>query len=211
MNLVLGLLVLGGATTAVWAGIADPEGGVWAGLRNAITGIPNTKHDATATAAAFISTIVPTSSGSSGGATAAGDPAAVAPITPAPVAGGGTRATIVNTARGWLGVPYRWAGTTRAGVDCSGLVQAVYKANGITLPRTAALQQTRGFGEAANFAQAGDLVFFGAPAHHVGIYLGGGLMLHAPHTGTVVRVEAVASVAGSLPGSPVTYRDVIDR
>jgi cell wall-associated NlpC family hydrolase len=199
VSLVLGLLVLGAGAITVWGGITDPEGGVFAGLRNAIEGAPNLKHAATAPAA-FLTDMAAVAGGQAGGQ---------APGAPSPASG--ARAGIVATARSWLGVPYHWAGTTRTGgVDCSGLVMNVYATAGIRMPHLAAAQQAFGRRVSAAAAQPGDLVFFGIPASHVGIYLGGGQLLHAPHTGAVVRVESVASVAASLPGSPVTYRDVLD-
>ncbi len=101
---------------------------------------------------------------------------------------------VVADARQYLGVPYVWGGTDpKTGLDCSGLVQRVYADLGYTLPRTAAEQATAGTevsGGLAN-AQPGDLLTFGSPAHHIGIYIGNGQMIDAPHPGTAVRVESV--------------------
>lgn len=231
MNLVLGLLILGGSAASVWAGITDPEGGLWDGLRNAVQGAPNAKH-VSATSAAFVSDLAgvvnasatgPSSTGGTGGSSAA--PAAYTPPSSAPTpppagsnhysaitgtwgsgAPAGARSAIIATARTWLGVPYRWGGTTRKGVDCSGFVQNVYAAHGIALPRVSAAQAGKGRSVSAAHAQPADLVFFGAPAHHVGIVLGGGNMIHAPKPGGVVRVERIA---GAVPGSPAYYRNVV--
>ena len=94
----------------------------------------------------------------------------------------------------YLGVPYKWGGTDPStGLDCSGLVQQVYADKGIALPRTSAEQATAGTevqGGLAN-AQPGDLVFFGSPVHHVGIYAGNNMMVEAPHTGTKVQVHSI--------------------
>jgi peptidoglycan DL-endopeptidase CwlO len=94
----------------------------------------------------------------------------------------------------YLGVPYKWGGTNPAtGLDCSGLVQKVFADKGVALPRTAAEQATVGTevqGGLAN-AQPGDLVFFGSPVHHVGIYAGNNMMVEAPHTGTKVQVHSI--------------------
>ncbi len=102
--------------------------------------------------------------------------------------------SVVADAQQYLGVPYLWGGTDpKTGLDCSGLVQRVYADLGYSLPRTAAGQATVGTevpGGLAN-AQPGDLLTFGSPAHHIGIYIGNGQMIDAPHTGTAVRVEPV--------------------
>ncbi len=95
-----------------------------------------------------------------------------------------------------LGTPYRWGGDGPGGFDCSGLVQAAYAAAGIQLPRTAQAQYdaTPPLPPGAPL-EPGDLVFFGADlAHisHVGLVVGGGVMVDAPHTGAVVRTESFA-------------------
>lgn len=84
--------------------------------------------------------------------------------------------------------------------DCSGLVQFSLGRVGITAPRTAALQQ--GWAKSVSKPLPGDLVFYGTPAHHVGIYLGGGKMVDAPHTGAKVRIEGVGNPTGygRVPG-----------
>jgi len=90
-----------------------------------------------------------------------------------------------------LGTPYRWGGTTPAGFDCSGLVQWSMRFSGIELPRTSRAQQAASLPISAEQARPGDLVFFGSPVHHVGIYLGEGLMIHSPSSGKSVSIVAV--------------------
>jgi cell wall-associated NlpC family hydrolase len=106
---------------------------------------------------------------------------------------GGMGAAVVSVAEKYLGVPYKWGGTNPAtGLDCSGFSQLVYKQLGITLPRTSAAQSQVGTKVAAlSQAQPGDLLFFGSPVHHVGIYVGDGRMIDAPHTGTKVKIQKV--------------------
>ena len=111
------------------------------------------------------------------------------------VSGSGKGASIVSTAYKYLGVRYVWGGTSPSGFDCSGLVQYVCRANGISVPRVAASQRSAGRYVSRENLQPGDLVFFsnGGGISHVGIYIGGGNMIHAPHTGDVVKVASINS------------------
>jgi len=100
---------------------------------------------------------------------------------------------VIAYASNYLGVPYVWGGTTPSGFDCSGYVQYVFAHFRINLPRVAAAQQGVGTYVTRDQLQPGDLVFFGDPAHHVGIYVGDGCMIHAPHTGDVVKIQKLNS------------------
>jgi len=109
---------------------------------------------------------------------------------------GPAAAQAVAFARAQLGLPYQWAGDGPArgdaGFDCSGLTHAAYAAAGVAIPRTARTQYGAGpHLPAGARLLPGDLLFFGSPGHvsHVGIYVGGNLMIDAPHRGAVVRVE----------------------
>lgn len=112
-----------------------------------------------------------------------------------------TRGAILSVSRGWLGVPYFFGGASRSRVDCSGLTMNVYKeAAGISLPHNSALQSLKGKSVSQANARPGDLVFFGqAVITHVGIWLGGGMVRHAPHPGAVVRDESLSSIASTVP------------
>src|SRR5512142_2812214 len=84
-----------------------------------------------------------------------------------------------------------------SGIDCSGLVQQVYAHFGIQLPRVTYQQITQGASVPVNKLQPGDLVFFDTEsnkkgADHVGIYIGGGKFIHAPHTGDVVKISSLS-------------------
>jgi hypothetical protein len=117
-------------------------------------------------------------------------------VLPAPIGTGP-----VEIARRYLGVPYVFGGTDPAtGLDCSGLVQLVFRQLGIALPRTAQLQYQATTRVPRDQLQPGDLVFFArtyADPHdwitHVGIYIGGGVQINAPTEGQVVSIQPVFS------------------
>ncbi|MFL0195629.1 NlpC/P60 family protein [Clostridium sp. WILCCON 0269] len=98
---------------------------------------------------------------------------------------------VVAYASNFLGVPYVWGGTSPSGFDCSGLVQYVYAHFGINLPRTSQSQQGVGVPVSRGELEPGDLVFFGSPAYHVGIYVGDGAFINAPRTGDVVKIASL--------------------
>lgn len=98
---------------------------------------------------------------------------------------------IVNIARGLLGIPYVYGGESLSGFDCSGFTQYVFAKAGISIPRTASAQQAA-VARVSN-PMPGDLVFFGYPAWHVGIYVGNGMMIDAAHAGTVTDVRPLYS------------------
>jgi peptidoglycan hydrolase CwlO-like protein len=101
---------------------------------------------------------------------------------------------VVRATMRWLGVPYVWGGASPSGFDCSGLVTYVYAQFGAKLPHGATMQARLGDPVPLDRLQPADLVFFGSPAfyNHVGIYVGGGLFIEAPHTGDVVKVSLLA-------------------
>jgi cell wall-associated NlpC family hydrolase len=110
-----------------------------------------------------------------------------------------------SVAARYLGVPYRWGGATPAGFDCSGLVVWVYAQLGIALPHFTGALYGIGVPVPRDQLQAGDLVFFDA-LDHVGIYIGAGQFIHAPHTGDVVRVSTMST--GAYASSYVGARRV---
>ncbi len=94
-------------------------------------------------------------------------------------------------ARAQIGKPYVWGASGPGSYDCSGLTQAAWKAAGVTLPRTTWDQVETGTTVSVNNAQPGDLVFFYDDISHVGIYIGDGMMIHAPKPGAYVREESI--------------------
>jgi cell wall-associated NlpC family hydrolase len=124
------------------------------------------------------------------------------------VAAGSAGSVALDWALAQVGTPYRWGGETPGvGFDCSGLVQAAYGAAGVTLPRTAQAQYdaTTKLGP-GDPIQPGDLLFFGSgrsDVTHVGIYVGDGEMVDAPHTGAYVRVQRTPTTPGTPWGSDI--------
>lgn len=109
---------------------------------------------------------------------------------------------VITDARRYLGTPYVWGGTDPSrGLDCSGFTQQVYGDLGIDLPRVSRDQAGVGTPVSSlSDAQAGDLLFFGSPVHHVAIYEGNGMMIEAPHTGDVVKEIKVADFGEPVSG-----------
>ena len=99
------------------------------------------------------------------------------------------RSTLLNHGKKFIGTPYVWGGASPKGFDCSGLVHYLYQKQGVSIPRNSREQFSRL--PVASNPQPGDLVFFrrNGVINHVGLYLGGGKMLHAPQTGSKVRIE----------------------
>ena len=104
-----------------------------------------------------------------------------------------TRSSLGTTAKSFLGLPYLWGGLSGFGIDCSGLTWLDYRVHGIRIPRDA-LPQSRA-GESVRAKLPGDLVFYASSGrvHHVSMYLGDGQVIHAPHTGTTVRIVAFSA------------------
>ena len=103
---------------------------------------------------------------------------------------------VVGIALHYLGVPYVWGGSTPSGFDCSGLVMYVFAQIGVSLPHSTYSQVAMGTPVSISQLEPGDLVFF-AGASHVGIYIGGGQFVHAPHTGDVVKISSLSGYYSS--------------
>ena len=113
-----------------------------------------------------------------------------APTNPPPPPNSGA-ATAVEEAKRQLGKPYEWGGAGPNTFDCSGLTAWAWKAAGKSLPHYTGSQYSATARVAIKDLQPGDLVFFGSDLHHMGIYVGGGQMIHAPQTGSVVRYDSI--------------------
>jgi peptidoglycan DL-endopeptidase CwlO len=136
--------------------------------------------------------------------TAPTPPAAPAPEptpAPAPPPEPTTHATAASIAARYLGVPYVWGGAGPSGFDCSGLVMYVYAQLGVSLPHYTVSQWNATTPIPTSSLAPGDLVFFDGLSH-VGIYIGNGQFIHAPHTGTVVQIASLSGYwAAHLDGA----------
>jgi cell wall-associated NlpC family hydrolase len=95
----------------------------------------------------------------------------------------------LQTAAYYIGIPYVWAGDRPStGFDCSGFTAYVYAQHGVSLPHYSGYQAQMGYPVTLDQIKPGDLLAFGTPVHHVGIYIGDGLFIHAPRTGDVVSI-----------------------
>jgi cell wall-associated NlpC family hydrolase len=93
-----------------------------------------------------------------------------------------------------LGLPYVWGATGPNAYDCSGLTQAAWRSAGVSLPRTTYTQVNAGTRVPESQLRPGDLVFFYSGLSHVGLYIGGGKMIHAPHPGAPVRIAPISEM-----------------
>ncbi|MFD0685827.1 NlpC/P60 family protein [Actinomadura fibrosa] len=117
------------------------------------------------------------------------DPSQLAKL---PVIGSGKAAQALRLAMSKIGRPYVWGAAGPSTFDCSGLTMWAYKQVGINLPHYTGSQWNAGTHVSESELQPGDLVFFYSDLHHMGMYVGGGKMLHAPHTGDVVKIAPMA-------------------
>lgn len=111
--------------------------------------------------------------------------APAAPAAPLAAPSGG----ILGAAAALSGIPYVYGGISTSGADCSGYTSLVFRSLGISLPRTAEAQ--RQFATPVSNPQPGDLIFFGFPAYHVGIYAGGGMMYDNQRPGTTSGLHSI--------------------
>lgn len=112
-------------------------------------------------------------------------------LPPAPAPDGSKASQVISIAMQYLGIPYVWGGASPSqGFDCSGLTTYVFAQIGVSLPHHAASQFNYGTPVSRDDLQPADLVFFNGLGH-MGMYIGGGQFIHAPHTGDVVKISSI--------------------
>jgi peptidoglycan DL-endopeptidase CwlO len=114
----------------------------------------------------------------------------------------GRASVAVQFAYAQLGKPYLYGGAGPDSYDCSGLTMRAWGAAGVALPHSAAGQQAELPSVSLSALEPGDLVFYGAPAFHVAIYIGGGQIIQAPHTGAFVEISSVTDMPPTSAGRP---------
>lgn len=117
-------------------------------------------------------------------------------------AASGRAAVAIRYAYAQLGKPYQWGGAGPNSFDCSGLTMRSWGAAGVSLPHSAAGQQGELPRVSLSALEPGDLVFYGDPAFHTAIYIGGGRIIQAPHTGAVVEISSLSDMTPSSAGRP---------
>ena len=100
-------------------------------------------------------------------------------------------ALAVTTAKAQLGKPYLWAADGPDSFDCSGLTMYAWAAAGVSMPHSSGAQYSRFPHVSIDELAPGDLLFYGSPIHHVGMFAGGGQMVNAPQTGETVRISSI--------------------
>jgi peptidoglycan DL-endopeptidase CwlO len=134
--------------------------------------------------------------GGGGGSDSGGGGGASVPVS-------GLAGTAINAAMGQLGVPYHYAmSSPGVGFDCSGLTHYAWGQAGVYLPSNSRAQAAATPHVPPADAQPGDLIFYYSPISHVGIYLGGGQLVHAPNTGRTVSVSSVTWSKVTVVGRP---------
>ena len=121
-----------------------------------------------------------------------------------PPTDGSIGAQAVAVAMQYLGTPYVWAGAAPGGFDCSGLTMFAYAQVGIGLSHYTGDQWNEGTRIPADQLLPGDLVFFHSDLHHMGMYVGNGQFIHAPHTGDVVKISDLGGF-GNYAGAVRPY------
>ncbi|MGB9376552.1 MAG: NlpC/P60 family protein [Mycobacteriales bacterium] len=119
-----------------------------------------------------------------------------------PVTGSGRGAIALRFAYAQMGKPYGWGASGPGSYDCSGLTMASWRAAGVSLPHSSRMQSQSSPRVSRSQLQPGDLVFFGSPVSHVGIFVSGNTIIGAPTFGDVVRYQSISSMSYATATRP---------
>ncbi|MGZ4693987.1 MAG: NlpC/P60 family protein [Acidimicrobiales bacterium] len=119
-------------------------------------------------------------------------PTVTGPVDPGDGSGTPGASIAIAAARSVLGAPYVWAAAGPNAFDCSGLVMWAWGKAGRSLPHSSAAMWSSTRHVSLSSLQPGDLIFYGSPVHHVALYIGGGQIIHAPHTGSYVQIASIS-------------------
>ena len=158
---------------------------------------PGIGGSAPSTLSAGSSSSSSSSSGSSGPSASSGSSAAAEVAPPPPPSNGSLGQRAVAAAMTRLGSPYVWGASGPSSFDCSGLTMWAYAQVGVSLGHFTGAQWNEGAHVGRGDLQPGDLVFFHSDLHHMGMYIGGGSFIHAPHTGDVVKISSLSGYYAS--------------
>lgn len=191
MAVSLGALgLIAGGSVLAYAGVNDPAGGPIGMIRSLLSGeVPQPGQQKVYPGASD-------AGGALGGALGNAVPGAV-------------RLAIMNVAQSYLGTPYRWGGTSKSGIDCSGLVLVAYRDGAhVDLPHLATAQAAKGTRIDRSQVQAADLAAWGVPGNypHIALCIDGNTCIAAPTWGRVVEVQNVWQKKVSGYGYPDFYR-----
>lgn len=177
----------------VWSAVQNPEGGPIQAARDLLTGkAPKAGVQKTS----LFDQLLNANAGNESAKTVGG-------------ATGGLRNTVMNTAKSYIGSPYRWGGTSKSGIDCSGLVLVAYAAIGVKMSHDATSETRKGRAISESEAQPGDLIAWGSPVRypHIALFVGPGQQIDAPTYGQTVQIR---SIYRNLHGGGPHFFNVID-
>lgn len=189
---LLPLTVAAAGGILIWTSIQNPEGGPLQAVRDLLTGkLPTAGVQKTSVFDQLINAGGGETAKTAGGAT------------------GGLRNTVMSTAKSYIGSPYRWGGTSKSGIDCSGLVLVAYAAIGVKMSHDATSETRKGKAISEGQAQPGDLIAWGSPVRypHIALFVAPGQQIDAPTYGQTVQVRPIYR---NLHGGGPHFFNVID-
>lgn len=196
-----GIALMGGGLLLTFSAVEDVEGGPIGAVRALLTGnLPTSGAQKSTSVSNALQSVIGQVQAQAAGK-AAGNAVGAIQAT-------GDRGKVISTAQTYLGVPYRFGGASRSGVDCSGLVMLAYASIGVKLPHKASLQAAKGVRISRSEIQQADLVAWGAPGNypHIALAMDQDTVIVAPHTGSHVMYQKLWQKKVPGFGYPDIYR-----